>query len=103
MYEDDAEAEEDTQQTGAESQLSHLSLASSMPASQLPPTQSSQPLQQLSRVRLAEFSSTLGRLTRTSLFQNDMAKFEEVLNAVNFRVDENVVEVNSRKMRAKRH
>ena len=87
--EDDAEAEEDTQQTGAESQLSHLSLASSMPASQLPPTQSSQPSQQLSRVRLAEFSSTLGRLTRTSLFQNDMAKFEEVLNAVNFRVDEN--------------
>ncbi len=89
----DAEAEEDTQpttqQTGAESQLSHLSLASSMPASQLPPTQSSQPSQQLSRARLTEFSSTLGRLTRTSLFQNDMAKFDDVLNAVNFRVDEN--------------
>ena len=90
---EDAEAEEDTQsttqQTGAESQLSHLSLASSMPASQLPPTQSSQPSQQLSRARLTEFSSTLGRLTKSSLFQNDMAKFDDVFNAVNFRVDEN--------------
>ena len=90
---EDAEAEEDTQsttqQTGAESQLSHLSLASSMPASQLPPTQSSQPSQRLSRARITEFSSTLGRLTRTSLFQNDMASFNDVLNAVNFRVDEN--------------
>ena len=92
--EDDAEAEDDTQgttqQTGAESQLSDMSLASSMPASQLPPTQSSQPSQrQLSQARLTEFRSTLGRLTRTSLFQNDMASFNDVLNAVNFRVEEN--------------
>ena len=93
---EDGEAEEDTQgttqQTGAESQLSHLSLASSMPASQLPPTQSSQPSQsqpQLSRARFTEFRTILGRLTSTSLFQNDMAAFADVLNAVNFRVDEN--------------
>lgn len=93
--EEDADGEDDTQdtshQTGAESQLSHLSLASSMPASQLPPTQpSSQPSQQqLSVARLTEFRTTLGRLSRTSLFQNDMASFQDVLNAVNFRVEEN--------------
>jgi DNA replication licensing factor MCM3 len=104
--EEDGDAEEDTQpttqQTGAESQLSHLSLGSSMPASQLPPTQlSSQPSQRLlSNSRLTEFRSTLGRLLQTSLFQNDQASFRDVLRAVNFRVDENGgVEFNEREGR----
>ena len=80
--------------TSAESQLSSLSLASSMPASQLPPTQASSSAQQpdeqkMSQQRLTLFRSILGSLTRTSLFQNDMARVEDVMNAVNHRLEEN--------------
>ena len=108
---DDEEDDEETQNTtttsstkkgatGAESQLSSLSLASSMPASQLPPTQASssnsaqqqssqQQQQPMSQRRLTLFRSILGSLTRTSLFQNDMARVEDVMNAVNHRLEEN--------------
>ena len=78
-----------TQDTAVDSQLSNLSIASSMPSSQLPPTQTdSQSKSQLSQTRLTQFRSILGQLTRTNLFQNDMAKMEDVMNAVNARVAE---------------
>ena len=58
-----------------------------MPSSQLPPTQAdSQSKSQLSQTRLTQFRSILGQLTRTSLFQNDMAKMQDVMIAVNARL-----------------
>jgi DNA replication licensing factor MCM3 len=110
--------------TGTESQLSRMSIASSLPASQLPSTQADSQSQQthrrahsqsqqqavaptaqesssseeeseeeiqtatLSAQRLNLFRSTLGPLTQTSLFQNDMARLADVIAAVNARVDE---------------
>jgi DNA replication licensing factor MCM3 len=68
-----------------DSQLSNLSIASSIPSSQLPPTQTDS---QLSQTRLTQFRSILGQLRRTNLFQNDMAKMEDVMAAVNGRLME---------------
>ena len=85
-----------SQDTAVDSQLSNLSIASSIPSSQLPPTQTdSQSKSQLSQTRLTQFRSILGQLTRTSLFQNDMAKMQDVMIAVNARlmdVDEDAEE-----------
>ena len=112
--EDTEDTEDDTQNTrrtrttatGTESQLSRMSLASSLPSSQLPPTQqsssnqaSSLPQQDIedfdeddtpsiSDARLRLFRSTLGQLMTTSLFQNDMAKVDDLLAAINSRVEE---------------
>ncbi|KAK5086570.1 MCM DNA helicase complex subunit [Lithohypha guttulata] len=94
-----------TGQTGAESQLSRMSLASSMPSSQLPPTQessstaangSSLPQQSIDSdseleeeepaitdARLAIFRTALGQLMGTSLFHNDSATVNDLLPAVN--------------------
>lgn len=80
--------------TGTESQLSRMSLASSLPSSQLPPTQpdtqsqsqsqsQSQPQPTISASRFTLFRSTLGQLMSTSLFQNDMAKVDDLLEAIN--------------------
>lgn len=107
---DDDETEEDTQlttngtsssgprrtnrtvsTTGTESQLSRMSLASSLPSSQLPPTQTdtqtetqdSQPQPTISTPRFNVFRSALGQLMSTSLFQNDMAKVDDLLEAIN--------------------
>lgn len=92
-------------QTGAESQLSRMSIASSIPSSQLPSTQgdsqsqsrrtqsqnqpSSEPEPSISQPRLASFRANLGPLTQTSLFQNDMATVADLTAAVNHRVSEN--------------
>lgn len=77
------------------SQMSRMSIASSLPASQLPSTQSdSQPQaasgaqadqeeQQISPSRLALFRTTLGRLMNTKLFANDSANVGPVIDAVN--------------------
>ena len=98
-----------SRQTGAESQLSRMSIASSMPSSQLPSTQADsqsqaqQPTQNesetdeeeensepsISQPRLTTFRGTLGPLTHTSLFHNDMATVDDVTAAVNHRVSEN--------------
>ena len=100
-----------SRQTGAESQLSRMSIASSMPSSQLPstqadsqsqarrPTQSQseddeddedeEPAPTIAQPRLASFRAALGPLTHTSLFQNDMATVFDVAAAVNHRVSEN--------------
>lgn len=107
---DEEEIEEDTQQTtngtsssgprrtnrttsttGTESQLSRMSLASSLPSSQLPPTQTdtqtdtqdSQPQPTISTSRFNIFRGALGQLMSTSLFQNDMAKVDDLLEAIN--------------------
>jgi DNA replication licensing factor MCM3 len=98
-----------THQTGAESQLSRMSIASSMPSSQLPPTQtdsqsrktqsqsqqdeiqatpSPAPAETISQPRLRSFRETLGQLTQTSLFQNDMATVVDITAAVNHRVSD---------------
>ena len=78
------------QHTGTESQMSRMSIASSLPSSQLPPTQMDSQSQQphevqppISASRLAAFRSALGPLTQTSLFQNDMASVTDVTAAVN--------------------
>ncbi|KAG9781953.1 DNA replication licensing factor mcm3 [Exophiala dermatitidis] len=85
------------QQTGAESQLSRMSIASSMPSSQLPSTQADSQSQQnttaeaaasISPPRLASFRAILGSLTQTSLFQNDMATVADLSAAVNHRISE---------------
>lgn len=94
-------------QTGAESQMSRMSIASSIPSSQLPSTQAdsqSQPRRtqtenqdsglpesgpSISQSRLATFRATLGPLTQTSLFQHDMASLTDLTAAVNYRVSEN--------------
>lgn len=75
--------------TGTESQLSRMSLASSLPSSQLPATQTetqdsqSQPQATISGPRFNIFRSALGPLMSTSLFQNDMAKVDNLLEAIN--------------------
>lgn len=86
-------------QTGAESQLSRMSIASSIPSSQLPPTQTDsqsktqtqqdeeEEEESISRARLGAFRSTLGPLMNSSLFVNDMAKVADVRDAVNHRMD----------------
>ncbi|OAP55868.1 hypothetical protein AYL99_10020 [Fonsecaea erecta] len=91
-------------QTGAESQMSRMSIASSMPSSQLPSTQADSQSQSvgtapsgsrqqdsgptISQPRLASFRAALGPLIQTSLFQNDMATVADVTAAVNHRVSE---------------
>ncbi|KIW25967.1 uncharacterized protein PV07_09100 [Cladophialophora immunda] len=95
-------------QTGAESQMSRMSIASSIPSSQLPSTQADSQSQGLettpsgsqqqpspadsgpsiSQPRLASFRAALGPLIQTSLFQNDMATVADVTAAVNHRVSE---------------
>jgi DNA replication licensing factor MCM3 len=106
--EDDDEDEETqdsgrrTTQTGAESQLSNLSLASSMPASQLPPTQPSssgtaaaasntqqqQQLPPVTRERLVRFRQILGPLKRTALFEDEMASVRDIRAKVNEVLDD---------------
>ena len=102
-----------TQQTSTESQLSRMSLASSIPLSQLPSTQSqsqSQPSSQsqsqaqdtpqessseddegaeresISTARLAQFRQALGPLMNSPIFQNDSAEMGALLNAINARM-----------------
>ncbi|OAL32663.1 hypothetical protein AYO20_07821 [Fonsecaea nubica] len=90
-------------QTGTESQMSRMSIASSIPSSQLPSTQADSQSQgpntappggetesesRISQPRLASFRAALGALTQTSLFQNDMATVADVSAAVNHRVSE---------------
>jgi DNA replication licensing factor MCM3 len=96
-----------SRQTGAESQLSRMSIASSIPSSQLPSTQADSQSQArrtqsqsqsqaepedsspaISQPRLATFRAALGRLTHTTLFHNDMATVTDVTSAVNHRVSE---------------
>ena len=105
--EDDAEAEEEddlygssprrTQATGAESQLSQMSIASSMPASQLPSTQTDSQSRgnsqtqahdepEVSQDRLKTFRTALGSLMNTDLFANDAAEVEPLIQRVNARV-----------------
>jgi DNA replication licensing factor MCM3 len=104
--ESDADPADDTQRsstaarTGAESQLSSLSLASSIPASQLPSTQPSSaasgPSQQqqqqappaYSRERLARFRGILGPLKRTALFVDESASLAAIRGKVNEVLDE---------------
>jgi DNA replication licensing factor MCM3 len=111
---DDESEDEDVQpsssrrsrQTGTESQMSRMSIASSLPSSQLPSTQADSQSQaqgstagqapsdeedsgpSISEARLKTFRTALGRLTQTSLFQNDMATVDDVTAAVNHRVSE---------------
>lgn len=85
--------------TGTESQLSRMSIASSLPSSQLPPTQTdtqtdtqdslpqSEPQPTISTPRYNIFRSALGQLTSTSLFQNDMAKVDDLLEAINANIE----------------
>ena len=105
--EDDAEAEEEDdlygssprrmQATGAESQLSQMSIASSMPASQLPSTQTDSQSRddsqtqahdeaEVSQDRLKTFRTALGSLMNTDLFANDAAEIEPLIQRVNARV-----------------
>ena len=99
-----------SRQTGAESQLSRMSIASSMPSSQLLSTQADSQSQarrttqsqpddnededederpDITQPRLAAFRAALGPLTHTSLFHNDMARTRDVADAVNHRVSQN--------------
>ncbi|KPI35383.1 DNA replication licensing factor mcm3 [Cyphellophora attinorum] len=80
-----------------ESQLSNLSLASSMPASQLPSTQQSssaaatqfQTQPKSTRERLNQFKQILGPLQRTALFDGDQkATAEAIRRKVNEVLDE---------------
>jgi DNA replication licensing factor MCM3 len=86
-----------TQATGAESQLSRMSIASSIPASQLPSTQTdSQPRDdsqtqaheepEISQDRLRTFRTALGPLMNTDLFANDATDVEPLIQRVNARV-----------------
>ena len=86
-----------TEATGAESQLSRMSIASSMPASQLPSTQAdsqskadSQSQQEdepdITPARLAAFRSALGPLMNTALFANDSAGVGAILDQLNQRM-----------------
>lgn len=106
--EEDEETEEETQnssstfgrrtgQTGTESQLSRMSIASSLPSSQLPPTQESSSETQdssapqaatITDARFRTFRTALGQLLNTSLFHNEMATVEDLLPAINARVDD---------------
>ena len=103
---DDAAGEEDDlygssprtmQATGAESQLSQMSIASSMPASQLPSTQTDSQSRddsqtqahdeaEVSQDRLKTFRTALGSLMNTDLFANDAAEIEPLIQRVNARV-----------------
>jgi DNA replication licensing factor MCM3 len=85
------------QATGAESQLSRMSIASSMPASQLPSTQTdsqsrvdsqtqAQEEPEVSQDRLKTFRTALGPLMNTDLFANDAADIEALVPRVNARV-----------------
>lgn len=93
--------------TGTESQLSRMSLASSLSSSQLPPTQQSSsevngsmPQQEveseeeeeeatgITDERMRIFARALGQLMNTSLFHNDSATVDDVMPAVNARVEE---------------
>ena len=82
--------------TGAESQLSHMSIASSIPSSQLPPTQTDSQSRgdsqieaaieeepAISQQRLAAFRSALGPHMRTDLFSNDAADLDPLIERVN--------------------
>ena len=87
-----------TQATGAESQLSRMSIASSMPASQLPSTQTDSQSRgdsqtqeeeeepEVSQDRLRTFRTALGPLMNTDLFANDAAEIESLIQRVNARV-----------------
>jgi DNA replication licensing factor MCM3 len=66
---------------------SQLSVASSRPASQLPPTQTeSQDSQDISSQRLQVFQTALGQLIDGPLFANDAADVEPLVAAVNARL-----------------
>jgi DNA replication licensing factor MCM3 len=86
-----------TQATGAESRLSRMSIASSMPASQLPSTQTdsqsradsqtqAQEESGVSQDRLRTFRAALGPLMNTDLFANDAADIGPLVQRVNARV-----------------
>ncbi|EXJ76923.1 minichromosome maintenance protein 3 [Capronia epimyces CBS 606.96] len=100
---DDSDAHDPQPQTGAESQMSRMSIASSLPSSQLPSTQTDSQSQAqraatpeeeeddaptISQPRLASFRAVLGSLAQTSLFENDMATVADVAAAVNHRMSE---------------
>jgi DNA replication licensing factor MCM3 len=85
------------QATGAEGQLSQMSIASSMPASQLPSTQTDSQSRgnsqtqahdepEVSQDRLKTFRTALGSLMNTDLFANDAAEVEPLIQRVNARV-----------------
>lgn len=95
--------------TGAESQLSRMSIASSMPSSQLPSTQDGSPSQSrrtqtqraqaspesesepepsMPQARLDAFRRVLGPLMVTSLFQADVASVADVSAAINHQMAE---------------
>ena len=86
-----------TRPTGAESQLSRMSIASSMPASQLPSTQTDSQSRadsqtqhgdepEVSQDRLRTFRTALGPLMNSDLFANDAAEVESLIQRVNARV-----------------
>ncbi|KAK6385574.1 MCM DNA helicase complex subunit [Exophiala oligosperma] len=86
-----------SRQTGAESQMSRMSIASSLPSSQLPSTQADTqsqgetqepPPAAISSTRLDMFRRALGPLMVTSLFQNDMATVPDVTAAVNHAMEQ---------------
>ena len=86
----DASPRRPTTQTQSQSQ-SKLSVASSMPASQLVNTQSQTQSQnpqapEISSPRLAIFRRTLGQLLHTGLFVNEAADLREVLREINGRL-----------------
>ena len=99
---EDDEEEEDAGPTGAESQLSRMSIASSMPSSQLPPTQSdsqgrtqtsgSGPVDEESSDedtdieprRLEVFRRTLGSMMNDNrLWTDGSAELEKIMDAIN--------------------
>ena len=83
---------------------SHMSVASSQPASQLITSQTddSQPQEALpvSAARLRVFRSTLGQLLNTPLFQNDAADVEPLVQAVNARKSAGAEEFGAAESRA---
>ncbi|KAF2684204.1 DNA replication licensing factor MCM3 [Lentithecium fluviatile CBS 122367] len=79
-----------TGRTGA-GPSSQVSVASSRPASQLPPTQTeSQDSQGISSQRLQVFQTALGQLIDGPLFANDAADVEPLVAAVNARIGSGV-------------
>src|SRR2546423_2050959 len=93
----DASFSRRTQATGAESQLSRMSIASSIPASQLSSTQTdsiskndsqvqTQDEPEVSQDRLRTFRTALGPLMNTDLFANDAADIDPLIERVNARV-----------------
>jgi DNA replication licensing factor MCM3 len=86
-----------TPATGAESQLSQMSIASSIPASQLPSTQTDSQSRgdsqlqahdepEVSQDRLKTFRTALGSLMNTDLFANDAAEIGPLIQRVNTKV-----------------